>query len=312
MNLKNDISVVVFANSKDFFLTKLCISSIRFYHPDVEILLVKDELNGKFNSRVLEKKFNVKNIKLNKRYFGWGSAKVHFPIDFHNSSKRYLILDSDIVFTGKLLNRLNNIDADFIVHPEIYDQPFSDMVKQIFLDPDTVKTIYPEYEYPGYFFNTGQMVITPSLFDAKLLEKCFDKNKYPYFTQGKILNLADQSLFNAVLPIMFKEEKIKHAGIEFMQWSGSFFDKEENNNIEAYLDGSLEFLVHYAGDTRVTDLSKMNGSNLLLFFKKEYESKLTPIQICLSNWQDKFNENKRITRLRYLKNAVLIKYFKVN
>lgn len=311
MKENNDISIVVFANSKDFFLTKLCVASIRFYHPDVEILLAKDELNGKFSSSILEKKFNVKRIKLQRKYFGWGSAKLHFPLDYSTSKKRYLILDSDIIFTGKLMDRLNAIDADFIVHPEVYDEPFTDLVKEIFIDPEQVKTIYPEYKYPGYFFNTGQMVLTPALFDCKLLERCFNRNKYPYFTDRKIFTMVDQSVYNAILPIMFANKKIKYSLTDFMLWSGDFFNKDENNKIETYLDGNLKFLVHYAGDIREIDLSKMNGSNLLYFFREQYEKKLSPLQIRLSNWQDAINNNKRLTRLRYLKSVVLLKYFKV-
>jgi hypothetical protein len=76
--MNNEITIVVFANAKDFFLTKICIASIRYFYPDVEIFIVKDELNGKFYSRTLEKKFNTKELKLSKKYFGWGGQNFIF------------------------------------------------------------------------------------------------------------------------------------------------------------------------------------------------------------------------------------------
>ncbi len=310
--MQSDISVVIIANSKDFFLTKLCVASIRYYHPDVEIFLIKDKLNGGFSSRILEKRMNVKILKLKKKYFGWGSAKIHFHIDLANSKKRYFLLDSDIIFIGKLLDKLNRIDADFILHEEIHPQPFSETVKRIFVNPEVVKTIYPEYEYPGYFFNTGQFVTSPSHFDESLLDKCFDKNRFPYFTNRKVFHMPNQSIFNTVLPIMFKRHNSKVEAFEYMLWSKAYLLDPENAKMSAHLDGKKEYLIHYAGDIRSIDLTKMKGSELLLFFKAQYDNKLTKIERFFSNLQDKINSNKKITRLYYLKNKLLLKFLKIN
>ena len=64
--MNKEISIVVFCNAKDYFLTKICVASIRHFYPDIEILLVKDELNGKFSTRILERNFKVK-VKLLKK-----------------------------------------------------------------------------------------------------------------------------------------------------------------------------------------------------------------------------------------------------
>jgi hypothetical protein len=310
--MQNEISVAIVANSKDFFLTKLCVASIRYYHPNAEILLIKDKLNGSFSSKILEKRLNVKVLKLKKKYFGWGSAKIHFHIDLVESKKRYLLLDSDIIFIGKLLDKFNKLDADFILHSEIYTQPFSETVKRIFINPEVVKTIYPEYEYPGYFFNTGQFVTSPSHFNEKLLDKCFNKNRYPYFTNRKVFHMPNQSIFNTVLPIMFKKNNSKVETFEYMLWSKKFLLEPENAKMSSYLDGKKEYLIHYAGDIRSVDLSKMKGSELLIFFKTHYENKLTKLEKFLSNFQDKINSNKKVIRFCYIKNTLLLRFFKIN
>jgi hypothetical protein len=61
----NDLTIVVCCNKKDFFFARICIASIRYYYPDINIELIKDPGNGKFNSGELEKYFNVIDVELN-------------------------------------------------------------------------------------------------------------------------------------------------------------------------------------------------------------------------------------------------------
>ena len=307
-----DISVVIFANSKDYFLTKLCVASIRNCNPDVEIFLVKDYLNGNFNSKVLEKKFNVKQIKLSKRYFGWGAAKIHFLLENAHSNKKYLCLDSDIIIIGNLIDKLKQFNSGFVLHHEIYDMPFTDKVKQVFIDPEKVKKFYPQYEYPGYFFNVGQFLITPSFFREELLVHCFDKNKYPYYSNRENFNMAEQAILNALLPIVFKENNINPDLYEFMKWSVSFFEKPENNNLNLLSNNKPEnsYLIHYAGDVRVPDIKKMKGFAFLNFFKNKYEERLNFFQKLSSRIQDKIFGINYFTRVLRIKNVLLIKFLK--
>ncbi len=58
--------IYIICHKLDFFLTKIAVASIRYYYPDVEINLIKDELNGDFATKDLEKYFKVKIVQLEK------------------------------------------------------------------------------------------------------------------------------------------------------------------------------------------------------------------------------------------------------
>jgi len=304
---KDDLSVVVFANRKDFFISKLCIASIRFYYPDVEILLVKDRLNGDFNTATLCKVFNVKVFELGKRYFGWSAGKIFFLLNDKIPKKRYLCLDSDIIFIGNLLDKLNLETGDFVLHPEVYPQPFSDMVKSVFLDEEKIKEYYPEYTYPGFFFNAGQTVVTPGLLSKEFFLPSFNPDQYPYFRDQAIFPLVDQSILNIVIPINMKNGSIKVSTVPYMLWSVDFFKDPTNQSIEKFSNGDDHpFLVHYAGDVRTHIIKMMKGSEILLFFRKFYYSKLTNFEIRLDRIQDRLAAYKPLARILYYKNRVLL------
>jgi len=309
-----DISIVVFANRKDFFLSKLCITSIRFYYPDVQILLVKDKLNGNFNTRRLRKVFNVEILNLGKNYYGWGAAKVHFLLKENLLKKRYLCLDSDIIFVGKVLEKIQETKGDFIFNPHYLNAPFSKDALEIYVDPEIAKENNSDYEYPGYFFNSGQMVVTPGLLKEVLFSKIFQTKKYPYYL--KRFRCADQTVLNMIVPVLHKEENIEINTLNYMILSPQFFSDSTNNDFGKFMDGETEIMVHYAGDTRNYNLDKMRGNILLKGIKKEYHLKLSRFRRALDILQDKICANEKINKILYLRNRAWIelknkiKYYK--
>jgi hypothetical protein len=302
---RNDIAVVVFANRKDFFLTKLCVASIRYYYPDVEIFLVKDYLNGNFHTSRLCKAFNVKLIPLGKRYFGWSAAKIFFLLNDKLPRRRYLCLDSDIIFIGKVLDKLNRENGDFVLHPEVYPQPFSDTVKEVFLDPEKVAPYYKEYAYPGFFFNAGQTVVKPGILKRDIFLPAFNPDVYPYYKNPNVFPLVDQSILNIVVSIMHKRKEITLSTIPYMLWSVDFFAEKDNQQFKKFADGSHEFLVHYAGDVRTPEIEKMKGFDLLRFFREFYMARLSKAGQFADRQQDKLSKS-RLTRMLYYKNRIYI------
>ncbi len=271
----HDISVVVFGNRKDYFFTKICISSIRYYYPDVEILLVKDQLNGNYDTSSLRKAFNVKLLNFDKKYFGWGASKVHFILRKDMPRKRYLILDSDIIFIGKVIEKIANEEADFVVAGESPALPFSDHQKELFVDPVKIRKYYPEYEYPGFFFNTGQMIVSPGLVSEDLIAPGFNPHSYPYFKDWEMFKTVDQSVLNAAIPVLLKRKQLTIANIPFMRWSVTYFENCATGDVNQYLDGETGLLVHYCGDIRTYELARMKGQPVLQFFKNQYTKRLS-------------------------------------
>lgn len=311
MNDKNTsaIPVVVFANRKDFFMSKICISSIRYFYKDVDIYLVKDALNGPFYTNLFCAKMKVKQLELGHKYFGWSAAKLHFLISLILPTGKYLTLDSDILFTGKILEQIN-LDADFIVSSEKYE--LTDLVKSVFLDPDQAKYLFPTYQYPGFFFNAGQMVISLGKITKEHLSNIFDPDKYPYYKQTKPyqLPLVDQGILNALLPVLADQKVIKLDNLHFMQ-SADYFDLEEAKDLGFFKDKSrFPYLVHYAGENRVPDFSKMRGSEYLYFFHSYYLSQFSKWYQFFDQAQNYFSQQYWLNRPFYLFNRVIIEIHK--
>jgi hypothetical protein len=303
--ISTDLTIVVFANRNDFFLTKLCIASIRFYYPDIEILLVKDKLNGNFNTRLLRKIFNVKLLDLGKRYYGWGAAKLHFLMSENLPGRRYLCLDSDIIFVGKVVERIQEITGQFVVNPYYSNPPFDKETFELYVDPDIAKKQFEEYEYPGYFFNSGQMVVTPGLVPQSFFDSIFQTGKYPYYTDRP--RCPDQTIFNIIIPVLKKKQNLEVGELFYMILSPQFFNNAENNSFEKFKDGKHPFMVHYAGDVRTNNLDKMRGNILLKELREEYRLKLSVFTKVLDSLQDQLSANKYINKIFYRKNWMWMK-----
>ena len=204
--------------------------------------------------------------------------------------KRYLCLDSDIVFVGKVLEKIQATAGDFVFNPHYLTPPVPQETLYLYIDPKTLEDSYPNYEYPGYFFNAGQTVVTPGILKERLIADTFQTKKYPYFL--KRFRCADQPILNMVMPVLKKEQNLEIGSVTFMTLSPQFFADNTNNNFQKFRGGETELMVHYAGDVRSFDLDKMKGNELLKAIKNEYYLKLSPFQRMLETVQDKVHSDQ--------------------
>ena len=270
----SDLTIVVCCNKKDFFLAKICIASIRYFYPKINIELVKDAGNGRFNTNDLEKYFNVRVTDLGIPKMGWSGAKFHYLYK-NSKGKKVLILDADIVFTGPFLERLLPVieSNDYVVSVEEQADPNANWVKEIYFDIDVIKSAYPAYVYPGFFFNAGQIFLTVGSIDEDVLNKFFNKNVFPFWINQRVFPLVDQSVYNYLLPTLQRKNKITLGTEKFMLWGNCKEVLEISLN--SVKGKTLELgLIHWAGCTRNEYLAKMVRSDILIFFEKKYYSKL--------------------------------------
>jgi lipopolysaccharide biosynthesis glycosyltransferase len=268
--------IVILGNKTDFYLTKILVASIRYYYPNIKINLIKDELNGKFNTRILEKYFKVSLLDLGLKKYGWCTGKISLILASQLKNKKYLLLDSDIVFVGNVLEKIIPLakSSDFVVSPEIIEDLNSNWFKNTYFDFDWALSIYPDYVFPGFSFNCGQMIVTAGLFKPEELLSFISLEIYPYWTaqSEKHLPCRDQSLLNILLPLKNKRKEITLSKIEFQLWSDS--ERTRNLNLEVIKGKGYPFLIHWAGALRVPELNKMTRSDVLIFFQKEYLKKI--------------------------------------
>jgi hypothetical protein len=272
-----EIKVVIAVNKRDLWFCRICVASIRYYYTNIEIYLIKDELNGQFSTKEIEKKWNVDVIEFDKQKFGWSAAKMFLYTDPRFWGKYLFVLDSDIVFVGKLIDFLSTVcnDSDVVVSVEREDNPHAEYVKNVYFDVEKIINFDLDYSYPGYFFNAGQLLVKGGFIRRNDIDEHFDFGKFPYWKNLSLLPLVDQSLFNYIFPVLQKRKKLSvNSSYKYMIWSNT--DLVKNMRIsELGNDLTQPYLIHWAGEVRTPFLSKMNGSSVLRFFEDYYYQKIS-------------------------------------
>ena len=58
-------------------------------------------------------KWNVKQINFGVSEFGWSASKIFFYTDERFFGEQFLVIDADIIFTGYLIDKLQQADSSF-------------------------------------------------------------------------------------------------------------------------------------------------------------------------------------------------------
>jgi hypothetical protein len=264
MNVKK---VFISAYRYDFHLTKICIASVRYWYPDVAIFLLKDESKGTFDSNFTEKKWNVQTLQTKRKKFGWGYGKLE--VLFLDNEEAFLIIDSDAVLTGPVIDTVKEVDTDFVVDKE--EQPAS-RFNEIYYNLDRINELDENFRYPGYSFNTGQWFGTSSILKREDFEKSLIWSDPPVTRDRRIVVNNDQGHLNFVVHSLEQKKLISVARIKLMIWP-------VNGNADFILldklktrSGDYPFIIHWAGMSG-TKFGNLPRIDILKFYKDYYYSK---------------------------------------
>ncbi len=271
----SNFCIIIFCHKKDFFLAKILVASIRYYYPTVEIYLCKDLLSGDFKTTEMEKCWNVKILDLGIKHFGWSAAKMHFYLSDKLKGKKALLLDADIVFTGRVLDRLIPLAKknDVVVSPEYHHGNDGEWLKKQFYDIDIVQKMHPDFQLPGYYFNCGQLIARSELFTAHEVKGVFDEKHFPFWTNRKDFPLVDQGVLNYLLPYKEQKNEIKIAIDEYYIWIDTDFARQMD--FMGVLGGEkYPYMIHWAGNERIPYVYGMFRGDILAYFQIFYYTKI--------------------------------------
>ncbi|WP_162558660.1 glycosyltransferase [Robertkochia solimangrovi] len=263
--------IYISCHKGDFWQTKICVASIRYWYPQIPIFLIKDLSSGQFDTSFLEYKFNVDIAKFPIDKFGWGVSKLE-PY-FIEEKVRCLILDSDIVFLGKVIDYLNIYEETIVVSSDGIKDETSAWFKRTYYDLHQINSkIDPDFKYPGFTFNTGQLVVDTNLLSRSDFDFAIEWSTPPKVKQPEIFACADQGILNYYLPYLEQQGNLKIAKSSFKIWGNS----PEVNTIDLKIIQRKEGypkLIHWAGGFRF--MEQLNRRDVIEFYQKEYYSRFS-------------------------------------
>lgn len=243
----------------------ICVASIRFWYPNIQITLIKDLNLGDFDTYLIEKTYNVNVFETNDT-FGWGYGKLE-PL-FLEKKESFLVLDSDTVIVGDILSLVQDITADFIVDNEMQT---NSRFNEIYYDKVLVKNITSSFEPLDFSFNSGQWfgtsgIISRSEFDSTIEWTCPRKNKYP-----EILKNGEQGHMNYHFHRLLQFNKIRVQRLNIMKYPLSADYSKVKINFLKNKNSSQKAIVHWAGIKK--SLAFMPNKSVLFFYLNELRKK---------------------------------------
>ncbi|MEP6710783.1 MAG: hypothetical protein ABJA37_00125 [Ferruginibacter sp.] len=260
--------VYVICNREDFYLTKICIASIRYWNKDMAVCIIKDLSRNDFDSAELEKNLNVTaeitTIK-NLTYY----AKL-YPLIEQEGGKRILLLDSDIVWMCDIIALLEPFDEDIIVagyHPEDLR---AEMSRWYFTQPAFAEN-FPGYKYPGFLFNVGHILCNTTIFKKDDFMQLLEWKEFPSPIKQNIF-FYEQGMLNYLIAKKISEKEITYRLFDFQVWGW-------DNQVKAIKKNELKnkiphpYLVHWYGKKNGL-ISFLPGGKMLSFYERFYYSSI--------------------------------------
>ena len=181
----------------DVWLARICVASIRYWHPEAPVCLLRDFGRGRFCTREIEDAWSVTAADSEPRYSGWGYTKLELL--FRPGREKFLFLDADTALVGPLLDVLHGRPEEFIVSPDPVDDPQRHVVMPYYFDYAKVMASDPAYEFPGWVFNAGQFVATSGIIRPEDFEPVVTWSAPPRLNRSDVFYSADQGFLNYLL-----------------------------------------------------------------------------------------------------------------
>lgn len=247
----------------DVRLTRSLIASIRMWYPDLPVCLIKDCLYGEFDTTEIEKYWNVSVLPTQQRHFGWGVSKFE-PL-FLAVKQRFLVLDSDIVLAGPVLELLEQYSEDFIVQ---HEDPSKAFVGSHYFDLNALQQFDSQFVFPGFTFNTGQWVGTSGIFKRSDFDSFIQWSSPPVVKNPEVFKLGEQGLLNYFLMNKMLQGNVTLRRLLFME-VGDNPAVQSIHLDQLQTSSSYRFVIHWCG-LRKPRIQDMCRGDIIQHFENLY------------------------------------------
>jgi hypothetical protein len=270
--------VVISCYPFDVQMTRLSVASIRFWYPDLPIWLLKDRHYGDFDTSELEKHWHVQVYPQRQKNLGWGFGKLEVMTEL--PARRFLLIDSDIVFAGRVIERLESFDEDLVVDREDFD---ATGVEEQFFALDRLRQLDPKFDFPGYGFNGGQIVATTGHLTKQDFDGLLDWQTRTVL-HPEVFKKGDQGLTNYMVLRKVQQGALTLRREPFMVWPGEAVRAGHIQVKDFTPEGRHQQLIHWAGLRWGKSLEEMPRPEILLHFERIYYRRV-PLGAWLRLWR---------------------------
>ena len=268
-------------SARDARLARICIASIRTFHPDLRVSLLPGGPLPPSLTAEARRYWNVDLAPIPTGDYGWGFVKLE-PL-FSAPGETFLMLDADTVLTGPIADTIAErfaveFSPDFIVDEE--EQPEAEM-RRLYYDWDTVRSVDPTAQRPIFVFNSGQWAGRPGVLAREDFTPFLDWSLPRKLRFPECFFNGDQGLMNFVLHRKVTTDLITVERQKLMHWPGHGM---EAFNLATILKGTAPCrIIHWAG-LKCVRLSAMPGADLLDHFERIYYQRI-PAGWILRPWR---------------------------
>jgi hypothetical protein len=256
--------IYVSACRRDWHLARLCLASIRYWYPRFPVCLIKDLGHGEFDTSAAEKKHAVEVLASTVSNFGYGFSKLE-PL-FLPGKQRYLMLDADLLVLGRVIEFLEQSEADFVVHPETNGREHTETLAYK-LGP--LAELDPGYLPPDRIFNSGNYVATTGLLQREDFEGLIRWDEPRSLVRPDVFMCGDQGVLNYVLFKAWRQNRLSVDFLHYYLWGGHGAPGVRVADLRTRK--SKPQITHWAGP-KSDDINLMPRSDLLRFYQ-EMDSK---------------------------------------
>jgi hypothetical protein len=243
------------------------VASIRCVYSDVPIKLLAGGALEHGLEEELRRYWNIGIAALPRGDWGWGFIKLE-PL-FGPPGERYLVMDSDTVMAGPVLDLWTREDAPFVVDEEEQTEAAT---KRLYYNWRQVAGIDPLARAPQFVFNTGQWFGTAGLLTRTDFAQLLDWAGMPprlrhagYFKNG------EQGLLNYVLNQKAALDGLAVARRKIMLWPGHGMDGVTAAAVAERR--APPRIIHWAG-MKAGRIGAMVGADILAHFERIYYARL--------------------------------------
>jgi hypothetical protein len=258
--------VYIAASARDARYTRICVASIRYFYPEVPIRLLVGGCLQRGLADELQQYWDVGMADLAMGDYGWGFVKLE--VLFGPPGEKFLVLDSDTVLTGRVLDVWSDSRARFLVDDERQSEADT---KRLYYDWEKVRDIDPSAQPPQFVFNTGQWFGTAGALTRDDFEPWVEWTMPRRLRHPEHFMPGDQGILNYVLNQKAAIDGLQVARRRIMRWPGHSMAGLDPEAVRKCTAEPL--VVHWAGVKKARQRDTI-GADLLECFEKAYYQRL--------------------------------------